>query len=82
MNLTEEAHTRLEKEVAVYEQMFKVNPKSLTYRESQQLDAGYKYDLPFERWMAESYYLNRQRLNVIAQEKLAKKMRLDLDQQI
>ena len=57
MNLTEEAHTRLEKEVAVYEQMFKVKPKPYpsTYRESQQLDAGYKYDLPFERWMAESY---------------------------
>ena len=84
MNLTKEAFERLTSEVAVFEKMFKVKPKPYpsTYRESQQLDAGYKYDLPFERWMAESYYLNRQRLNVIAQEKLAKKMRRDLDQQL
>lgn len=82
MNLKKDSCKRLTSEVAVFERMFKVNPKSRTYRESRQLDAGYKYDIPYERWMAESIELNRQRLYVIAQEKLAKKMRLELDQQL
>jgi hypothetical protein len=55
MNLKKESFKRLTSEVAEFETMFKVVPESNSYREAQKLDAGYKYDLPFERWMNESF---------------------------
>ena len=58
--------------------MFKVGENENSYRASQLPDAGYKPDIAYERWVTENNELYKQKMQVLAQEKIAKRMRLRL----
>lgn len=78
MKLTKEADRRIGAEQTKLESLFKVGPNEESYRASRLPDAGYKPDIAYERWVTENNQLYKQKLQVLAQEKIAKRMRLRL----